>query len=72
MMSRTCQWPDAVGASHASGADASASIWSDCSRTVRSRLSLLAKSLNSHSLMRPPSTARAASERMPDGSTVLG
>ena len=32
----------------------SASIWSDCSRTVRSRLSLLAKSKKFHSLMRPP------------------
>src|SRR5688572_29887252 len=54
MTSRTSQWPEAVGASQAAGADASASIWSDCSRTVRSRFSLLAKSLNSHSLMGPP------------------
>ena len=55
-----------------SGADASASIWSDCSRTVRSRLSLLAKSLNSHSLMRPPSTARVARSVRPTATPCSG
>ena len=53
-MSRTCQWPAAVGASQTSGAEASASIWSACSRTVRSKLSLLAKSMKSHSLIFTP------------------
>ncbi len=40
MMSRTCQWPAPVGASHAPGSEARVSMALASSRTVRSRLSL--------------------------------
>jgi hypothetical protein len=40
MMSRTCQWPAPVGASHAPGSDARVSRAVASSRTARSRLSL--------------------------------
>lgn len=40
MMSRTCQCPAPVGASHTPGSDASSNMVAASSRTTRSRLSL--------------------------------